>query len=208
MRVTLPIVLSVFLASPHGALAGEKGVLAGQVLQSRDHRLVAKTVWIGAIPAAVASDGSFEASGIPTGPSELAIETSEGLYLVGTPVTIAPGTTRRVQLAFAGRQDISAPPPPENQKKKRKAVASGVTLYQRLSSSSARRSWRVSPSINSRSRITSPRRRLQLRGKRDRVCPAPTSVHSSTLRRAPVRLTWAAPQPRTRSCRSPRKTSE
>lgn len=119
MRVTLPIVLSVFLASPHGALAGEKGVLAGQVLQSRDHRLVAKTVWIGSIPAAVASDGSFEASGIPTGPSELAIETSEGLYLVGTPVTIAPGTTRRVQLAFAGRQDSSAPPPPENQKKKK-----------------------------------------------------------------------------------------
>ena len=119
MRVTLPIVLALALAVPPGALAGELGVLTGHVLPSAGNRLVAKTVWIGAIAAAVAADGSFEATGIPAGPSELAIETSEGLYVVATPIAIAPGTTRRVQLAFGGRQDSSAPPPPEKEKKKK-----------------------------------------------------------------------------------------
>jgi hypothetical protein len=93
--------------------------LTGRVLPSADLRAVAKTVWVGAIPAAVAPDGSFRATGIPAGSSELAIETSEGLYVVATPVAIAPGTTRRIQLAYGGRQDTSAPPPPENEKKKK-----------------------------------------------------------------------------------------
>jgi len=119
MRVTLPIVLAFALAVPPRVLAGETGVLAGHVLPSADHRLVAKTVWIGSIPAAVAADGSFEATGVPAGPSELAIETSEGLYVVATPVAIAPGITRRVQLAYGGRQDSSAPPPPKKEKKKK-----------------------------------------------------------------------------------------
>jgi hypothetical protein len=79
-----------------------------------------KIVWIGAVPAAVSPDGSFQADAIPAGPAELAIETSEGLYLVGTPVTIAPGTTRHVQLAFGGRQDTSAPPAAEKEKKKKR----------------------------------------------------------------------------------------
>jgi hypothetical protein len=89
------------------------------VLPSVDIRLIARTVWVGAISAPVAADGSFRATGIPGGPSELAIETSEGLFVVATPVTIAPGTTRRVQLAYGGRQDSSAPPPQEKQKKKK-----------------------------------------------------------------------------------------
>ena len=118
--MTLPLVLASLLAGPPGALAGETGVLTGQVLPSADGRLVAKTVWVGPIPAAVANDGSFRAAGIPGGAAELAIETSEGLYVVATPVAIAPGTTRRVHLAFGGRQDSSAPPPPEKEKKKKR----------------------------------------------------------------------------------------
>jgi hypothetical protein len=118
MRTTLPAVLAFLLAVPPASLAGESGVLTGRVLPASDARIVAKTVWVGAIPAAVAADGTFEAKGIPAGSSELAIETSEGLYVVATPVAIAPGTTRRVQLAFGGRQDTSAPPPPEKEKKK------------------------------------------------------------------------------------------
>lgn len=104
---------------PSWALAGETGTLAGRVLPSADGSQVAKTVWVGAVPAPVAGDGSFSATGIPVGPTELAIETSEGLYVVATPVAIAPGTTRRVQLAYGGRQDSSAPPPPEKEKKKK-----------------------------------------------------------------------------------------
>jgi hypothetical protein len=90
------------------------------VLPSVDGRLTARNVWVGAKPAAVAADGSFRVDGIPAGPVELAIETSEGLYVVATPVAIAPGTTRNVQLAFGGRQDSSAPAPPEKEKTKKR----------------------------------------------------------------------------------------
>jgi hypothetical protein len=119
MRTSVVLALASLLAVPPGALAGDTGVLTGRVLPSIDSRLVAKTVWVGAIPAPVAADGSFRATGVPAGPSELAIETSEGVYLVATPVSIAPGTTRRVQLAYGGRQDTSPPPPPEKEKKKK-----------------------------------------------------------------------------------------
>lgn len=120
MRMTPFLVLASLLAVPRGALAGETGVLTGRVLPSTDGRLTAKNLWVGAKPTAVAADGSFRVEGIPGGPAELAIETSEGLYVVATPVTIAPGTTRRVQLAFGGRQDTSPPAPPEKEKTKKR----------------------------------------------------------------------------------------
>jgi len=119
MQPALPMVLAFVLAAPPGALSGETGVLAGSVLPAAGNVHAAKTVWVGAIPAPVASDGSFEATGVPAGQTELAIETSEGLYVVATPITIAPGTTRRVQLAYGGRQDSSAPKASENGKKKK-----------------------------------------------------------------------------------------
>jgi hypothetical protein len=119
MRVALPMVLAFVLAAPPGAFSGEAGVLAGSVLPEAGNGPTAKTVWVGSIPAPVAADGSFEATGVPAGQSELAIETSEGLYVVATPIAIAPGTTRRVQLAYGGRQDSSAPKPAENEKKKK-----------------------------------------------------------------------------------------
>src|SRR5258705_841925 len=111
MRLSPVLVLASLLAVPRGARAGETGVLTGRVLPSVDPRLTAKakTVWVGATSAPVAADGSFRVDGIPGGPAELAIETSEGLYVVAAPAAIAPGTTRRVQLAFGGRQDSSAP---------------------------------------------------------------------------------------------------
>jgi hypothetical protein len=120
MRNVLSLVLASLLVAPLGALAGETAVLTGRVLPSADGRLVAKTLWVGAVPTAVAADGSFRVEGIPGGPAELAIETSEGLYVVATPVAIAPGTTRSLHLAFGGRQDSNAPPPPEKEKKKKK----------------------------------------------------------------------------------------
>ena len=119
MRVILPIILTLSLAAPPGALAEETGVLAGYVLPPVGNELTARTIWVGAIAAPVAANGSFEATGVPVGQSELAIETSEGLYVVATPVAIAPGTTRRIQLAYGGRQDSSAPKPSENEKKKK-----------------------------------------------------------------------------------------
>jgi len=120
MRMTLSLVLASLLVVPSGVMAGETAILTGRVLPSADGRLVAKTVWVGAVPAAVAADGSFRVDGIPGGPAELAIETSEGLFVVATPVAIAPGQTRSLQLAFGGRQDSSTPAPPKNEKKKKR----------------------------------------------------------------------------------------
>jgi hypothetical protein len=120
MRLTPVLALASFLAVPLGALAGATGVLTGRVLPPADARVVAKNVWVGDQPAAVAADGSFRADGVPAGPADLAIETSAGLYVVTTPVTIAPGTTRRVQLAFGGRQGSSPSAPPESDTKKKR----------------------------------------------------------------------------------------
>jgi hypothetical protein len=128
MRLTPFLVLASSFVVPLGALAGATGVLSGRVLPPPDGRLVATNVWVGDKPAAVAADGSFRMEGIPAGPAELAIETSAGLYVVATPVAIAPGATRRVQLAFGGRKDTSAPAAPENDtKKKRGGIWSNPT---------------------------------------------------------------------------------
>jgi hypothetical protein len=120
MRLTPLLVLASSFAVPLGALASGTGVLTGLVLPAPDHRLIAKNVWIGDKPAAVAADGSFRMEGIPAGPAELAIETSAGLYVVATPVVIAPGATRRVQLAYGGRQDTGPPATPESDAKKKR----------------------------------------------------------------------------------------
>jgi hypothetical protein len=71
----------------------------------------------------VAQDGSFEIDALRAGPAKVAIETSEGLFILASPVSIAPGTTRRVQLALGGRQDSSAPPATEKDTKKKPAGA-------------------------------------------------------------------------------------
>jgi len=120
MRVSLSFALASLLAGQQGASAVETGRLDGRVLTMSGTEAVPTTVWVGPVPAPVSRDGSFRADAIPAGPAELAIETSEGLYLVGTPVAIAPGTTRHVQLAFGGRQDSSAPPATEKEKKKKR----------------------------------------------------------------------------------------
>lgn len=116
------IALASLLAAPQRGAAAAMGSLSGRVISTPGAAHAAKTVWVGAVPAPVAADGSFRAERIPAGPAELAIETSEGVYVVAAPVTIAPGATRPVQLALSGRQDTSAATPPEKEKKKRGGV--------------------------------------------------------------------------------------
>jgi len=118
--MTLSFALASVLSAHQAAAARELGGLAGRVVQTAGPPRTVKAVWVAGTAAPVAPDGSFRAAAVPVGPAELAIETSGGLYLVATPVAIAPGTTRHVQLAFSGRQDTSPPPAPENEKKKKR----------------------------------------------------------------------------------------
>jgi hypothetical protein len=119
MRLAVPVVLALQLAAPLGAQAGETGVLAGRVLPPAEGGPKARAVWIEGNPTPVSADGSFRAAGVAGGPTHLAIETSEGLYVVDTPVTIVPGATRSIDLALGGREDTSAPPPAGKEKKKK-----------------------------------------------------------------------------------------
>ena len=121
MRLAFPVVLAFQLAAPLGVQAGRTGSLTGHVLPPADGRAPATAVLIGGVSAPVAADGSFRATGLPEGPTQLAIETSEGLYVVASPVTVAPGATRSIDLALGGREDTSAPPPAEKEKKKKRA---------------------------------------------------------------------------------------
>lgn len=131
MRMILASVLVFSLAAPSWVRAGDSSILSGRVLPSSRGEAPTK-VWVGAIAAPVLADGTFRAEGVPAGPAELAIETSEGFYVVPTPVAIAPGTTRSVQLAFGGRQNSSAPASPEKPKKKKSGGVWSNPLYATL----------------------------------------------------------------------------
>jgi len=122
-KILTAIFAATLLASP-GFTASASGAIAGRVLP--DPSGPAPTaVWVAPWDAQsagfrvpVARDGSFATGGMPAGAVELAVETTDGLYVVSTPVTIAPGTTRHLQLAIGGRQDSS--PSTEPPKKSRR----------------------------------------------------------------------------------------
>ena len=127
MRMLVVLALVSGLSLPSGFATSPPGGLSGRVIPGPAGGETAKTVWLlprdGAarpVGAQVASDGTFRLSGLPTGAAELAVETDQGLYVVATPVAIAPGATRDVQLALGGRQDNSDLPPPEKEKKRKK----------------------------------------------------------------------------------------
>lgn len=126
MRTPLIVALATAVAVSPSAATATTGSLSGRVVPGTDALPAAKAVWVlpdgaGApIPAPVATDGTFLVSNLPSGPADIAVETSEGLYVVDTPVAIAPGTMSEVQLALGGRQDNSDLPPSEKEKKKRK----------------------------------------------------------------------------------------
>ena len=127
MRTLVVVALVSGLSLPSGLARTPSGGLSGRVIQALGGRETAKTVWLlpedGAsrpVGAPVASDGTFRLADLPAGPAGLAVETDGGLYVVHTPVAIAPGATRDVQLALGGRQDSSDLPPSEKEKKRRK----------------------------------------------------------------------------------------
>jgi hypothetical protein len=133
-KVLISALVSTLLVRP-GYSTVTTGSLAGRVLQG-EGRPVAAAVWVAPatapeqpLHAAVANDGTFAVDAVPAGTAQLAVETAQGLYVVATPVAIAPGVTRHLQLAL-GRQDTS--PPPGEKKPKRSGGVWSNPLYATL----------------------------------------------------------------------------
>ena len=119
MRLALPLVLASQLTAPSAVSAVETGTLTGRVLPPTDGGVAARAVWIGGVSTPVGPAGWFRATGIAGGPHRLAVETEEGLYVVESPVSVAPGTTSSLQVALRAREDSSAPATPEKEKTKK-----------------------------------------------------------------------------------------
>jgi hypothetical protein len=119
MLLALPLVLASQLTAVSPVPAETTGTLTGRVLPPADGRAVAKTLWIGGVSTPVDAGGRFRAVTLPSGPSHVFVETSEGLYAVSSPVILAPGTTTVLQLALSAPEDTSAAAPavPEKEKK-------------------------------------------------------------------------------------------
>jgi hypothetical protein len=62
------------------------------------------------------ADGAFTVQGVPPGTQTLALETKDGAFAIATPITLAPGQTRGVQLALKAAST-------EEEKKKKKGAA-------------------------------------------------------------------------------------
>jgi hypothetical protein len=62
------------------------------------------------------ANGSFTVTGVPPGTQTLALETKDGAFAIATPITLAPGETKGVQLALKAASD-------QDDKKKKKGAA-------------------------------------------------------------------------------------
>jgi hypothetical protein len=72
-----------------------------------------------------APDGSFALAEVPPATYEVAVESNGGLYVVSTPLELAPGATRNLQVAVAPvAPGQMAPPPPDPDAEKNKGGTS------------------------------------------------------------------------------------
>lgn len=111
MKKLVACVLAGALAVSGFASTAASGSLTGSVLAGPGLPSPV-AVWVASggagtppVRSIVREDGSFRIDGLAAGPAAIAVETAEGLFEVVTPVSIAPGTTRSVQVAIKGRQD-------------------------------------------------------------------------------------------------------
>jgi len=110
----LPAAVADTGASVRGTIlsAGEQAPLEGAKLHLGDPKT-------GEIYSSAPADaeGAFEVNGVPAATYEMAVESDGGLYMVQTPLTLAPGQTQSVNLAVNPQ---TAPPPGEEEKQKKR----------------------------------------------------------------------------------------
>jgi carboxypeptidase family protein len=122
MTRALIVLLVSTLIAPPASIASSSGALEGRVVSGKGNA-APTAVWVATAArpqepqrTAVGENGSFRIDDVPAGTVELAVETADGMYLVDTPITLAPGATRQVQLALRGREN-NPPPTPAPHKK-------------------------------------------------------------------------------------------
>lgn len=100
--------------------------LHGRVLSGDDLPLAGARVHVGNVPGErfyasgwTTDDGTFEVPDLPAAEYRLAVEVDGGLYMVSSPVVIAPGQSRSLQLAINPDNGDDATPEDEKKKKKR-----------------------------------------------------------------------------------------
>ena len=103
------LILSIsFLALPARS-GGVTASLSGSIVWTADQTPLAGSTLHAGDPgtgeifssAPAGGDGSFVLDGLPASTYELAVESDGGLYLVGTPLTLAPGSARTLNLAVS-----------------------------------------------------------------------------------------------------------
>ncbi len=105
----LPVAFSPAMAAP------PTGSISGVVLTHDTHAPAAGVKVHVADPstgrvyesAATGSDGSFDVEGLPSSNYELGLEQDGKLYLVNTPVSVAPGRNETIQVALGTPGDIA-----------------------------------------------------------------------------------------------------
>ena len=102
-RLTALVLSFALVAASNPALAAAPALLEGSVtgdaalasarveLADRDGSIVAS--------APVAENGAFRMEGVPAGAYRVAVTTPAGAYVVGSAVTLAPGSSQNVQIA-------------------------------------------------------------------------------------------------------------
>ena len=103
------LVLAVVMLSLPRSHAAETAGISGLVVSAEDQAPLAGVKVHAADPATreifssapTGDDGSFALDNLPASTYEFAVESSDGLYVVATPLVLQPGETKAVNLAVA-----------------------------------------------------------------------------------------------------------
>jgi hypothetical protein len=123
--IAAAVIVAVGIGSTPALAESASATLAGRVLSAGSRApLAGARVHVGepraqkhVVSGTTGADGSFEIAGLEPAAYDLAIESNGGLYVVGSPVRLAAGENRTVQLAVSSEAP-GTPATDEDSKKK------------------------------------------------------------------------------------------